>query len=329
MTTEPPSAAETAGPESQELTEAVAVTIGEIEKVIVGKREAVEMAVTALLCRGHCLIEDVPGVGKTMLARALAMATGCSFKRIQCTPDLLPSDITGTSIYNQGTTEFEFRRGPVFANVVLADEINRATPKTQSALLECMEESQVTVDGVAHSLPAPFFVIATGNNVEMQGTYLLPEAQLDRFLLRIRIGYPQKHEEVAVLERQVLHHPISDVQPVLNPATLRSLQDSVRRVYIKPGLKDYIVDVVSATRENDGVALGASPRGSLNLMHAAQGWAAVRGRNHVITDDVKALAGPVLAHRILISPEARHRGVTADMVVADILQRLPVPGHIR
>lgn len=316
-------------PETGDQLEAVFRTVAEIEKVIVGKREAVEMAFTSLLCRGHCLIEDVPGVGKTMLARALAISTGCSFKRIQCTPDLLPSDITGTSIYNQGTTEFEFRRGPVFANVVLADEINRATPKTQSALLECMEEGQVTVDGTAHSLPAPFFVIATGNNVEMQGTYLLPEAQLDRFLLRIAIGYPQKHEEVAVLERQVLHHPIGDVEAVLNPPALRSLQESVRRVFIKPGLKDYIVDVVAATREHDHVALGASPRGSLNLMHAAQGWAFVRGRDHVITDDVKALAGPVLAHRLLIAPEARHRGMTADAVVNDILQRLPVPGHIR
>lgn len=314
---------------TERLTESIALAIAEIEKVIVGKREAVELAVTALICRGHCLIEDVPGVGKTMLARALATATGCTFKRIQCTPDLLPSDITGTSIYNQGTTEFEFRRGPVFANVVLADEINRATPKTQSALLECMEENQVTVDGTAHSLPAPFFVIATGNNVEMAGTYLLPEAQLDRFLLRVRIGYPEKHEEVAVLERQVLHHPIGDVRPVLSPPALRELQDTVRHVYMKPGLKDYIVDIVAATRDHESVALGASPRGSLNLMHAAQGWAAVRSRDHVIADDVKSLAGPVLGHRLMVKPEARHRGVTSESVIAEILRRLPVPGHIR
>lgn len=314
---------------TERLTESIALAIAEIEKVIVGKREAVELAVTSLLCRGHCLIEDVPGVGKTMLARALATATGCTFKRIQCTPDLLPSDITGTSIYNQGTTEFEFRRGPVFANVVLADEINRATPKTQSALLECMEEDQVTVDGTAHKLPSPFFVIATGNNVEMAGTYLLPEAQLDRFLLRVRIGYPEKHEEVAVLERQVLHHPIGDVLPVLSPQAVRELQETVRRVYMKPGLKDYIVDIVAATRDHESVLLGASPRGSLNLMHASQGWAAVRSRDHVIADDVKALAAPVLGHRLIIKPEARHRGVNADTVISEILRRLPVPGHIR
>jgi MoxR-like ATPase len=315
--------------QTERLTEAISLAVAEIEKVIVGKREAVELAVTSLLCRGHCLIEDVPGVGKTMLARALAMATGCSFKRIQCTPDLLPSDITGSSIYNQGTTEFEFRCGPVFANVVLADEINRATPKTQSALLECMEENQVTVDGTAHSLPTPFFVIATGNNVEMAGTYLLPEAQLDRFLLRVRIGYPEKHEEVAVLERQVLHHPIADVQPVLTPQSLLALQDTVRHVYMKPGLRDYIVDIVAATRVHESVALGASPRGRLNLMHAAQGWAAVRTRDHVIIDDVKALAEPVLGHRLIIKPEARHRGVTSEAVITEILRRLPVPGHIR
>jgi MoxR-like ATPase len=310
-----------------EWADAVERTINEVEKVIVGKREEVELALTALLCGGHCLIEDVPGVGKTMLARALATAAGCTFKRIQFTPDLLPSDITGTSIYNQGTGEFKFRPGPVFANVVLADEINRATPKTQSALLECMEESQVTVDGVAHSLPAPFFVIATQNNVEMQGTYMLPEAQLDRFLVRLHIGYPQKHEEVAVLERQVLRHPIADVVATLDPAMIRRMQDSIRRVFITAGVKNYIVDVVSATREHESVSLGASPRGSLNLMHASQGWAAVHGRDHVIPDDVNILAPVVLGHRVLMKPEARHRGATAETVIEDILNRIPVPGR--
>ena len=310
-----------------EMMESVQRTIEEIETVIVGKREAVEMAVLALMCGGHCLIEDVPGVGKTMLARALAASVGCSFKRIQFTPDLLPSDVTGTSIYNQGTLAFEFRPGPVFANIVLADEINRATPKTQSALLESMEEHQVTVDGVPHRLPAPFFVIATENNIEMQGTYPLPEAQLDRFLLRLHIGYPQKHEEVAVLERQVLRHPIEDVRPILNPGLIRSIQDAVRRVFITPGVKNYVVDVVAATREHESAALGASPRGSLNLMHAAQGWAALHGRDHVIPDDVKTLAPAVLAHRVLMRPEMRHRGVTSTSVIHDILNRLPVPGR--
>lgn len=310
-----------------ETVDAVRQAVDQIETVIVGKREAVEMAVLALMCGGHCLIEDVPGVGKTMLARALAASTGCSFKRIQFTPDLLPSDVTGTSIYNQGTLNFEFRPGPVFANIVLADEINRATPKTQSALLESMEERQVTVDGVAHRLPSPFFVIATENNIEMHGTYPLPEAQLDRFLLRLHIGYPQKHEEVAVLERQILRHPIEDVQPVLNPAMIRAIQAAVRRVFITPGVKNYVVDVVAATREHEAAALGASPRGSLNLMHAAQGWAALHGRDHVIPDDVKTLAPAVLAHRVLMRPEVRHRGITPDSVIHDILERLPVPGR--
>jgi MoxR-like ATPase len=311
----------------EDVTAAAQRTITEIEKVIVGKREVVELAVAALICGGHCLIEDVPGVGKTMLARALAASAGCSFKRIQFTPDLLPSDITGTSIYNQGSTEFEFRKGPVFANVVLADEINRATPKTQSALLECMEEAQVTVDGITHTLPQPFFVIATENSVEMQGTYALPEAQLDRFLLRLHIGYPQRNEEVAVLERQLLHHPIADVEATLSPQTIRAFHAAVRRVFLAPGVKEYIVNIVAATRDHDAAALGASPRGSLNLMHASQGWAAVHGRDHVIPDDVKALAIPVLAHRILLRPEQRHRGLTAAAIVTEILGRTPVPGR--
>ncbi|NMC82136.1 MAG: MoxR family ATPase [Armatimonadetes bacterium] len=302
----------------QSITEAVA----EVEKVIVGKRRPVELALTALLCNGHCLVEDVPGVGKTMLSRALAAATGCSFKRIQFTPDLLPSDVTGTSVFNQATREFEFRPGPVFANVLLADEINRATPKCQAALLECMEEGQVTSDGQTFRLPEPFFVIATQNNVEMQGTYPLPEAQLDRFLIRIDIGYPSKDDEIHVLERQVTRNPIDDVRPVLSQAKVLALQSAVRKVHVAPELSRYIVDVVAATRARDDVALGASPRGSLNLMRASQAWALMQSRDYAIPDDVKVVAGPVLAHRLILRPHARR--LDAAGIIADVLSRTPI-----
>jgi MoxR-like ATPase len=312
---------------SPEFREAVRATVAEVEKVIVGKREAVELALTALLCGGHCLIEDVPGVGKTMLARALAVATGCSFKRIQFTPDLLPSDVTGVSVFNQSSRDFEVRRGPVFANVLLADEINRATPKTQSALLECMEERQVTIDGNTHFLPEPFFVIATQNNVEMQGTYPLPEAQLDRFLLRMSIGYPKRHEEVAVLERQRHHHPIADVRATLNPEIILALQEEVRNVHLSAGVQEYIVEIAAATREHSAFVLGISPRGTLSLMHATQGWAALQGRNYAIPDDVKRLAPAVFGHRVIMRPEARHRGGTVEGVLNEIISATAVPGR--
>lgn len=302
--------------------QSIAEAVAEVEKVIIGKRRPVELALTALLCNGHCLVEDVPGVGKTMLSRALAAATGCSFKRIQFTPDLLPSDVTGTSVFNQATREFEFRPGPVFANVLLADEINRATPKCQAALLECMEEGQVTSDGQTFHLPEPFFVIATQNNVEMQGTYPLPEAQLDRFLIRIDIGYPSKEDEIHVLERQVTRNLINDVRPVLSPQRVLELQAAVRKVHVAPELSRYIVDVVAATRARDDVALGASPRGSLNLMRASQAWALMQSRNYAIPDDVKVVAGPVLAHRLILRPHARRLDTAG--IIADVLSRTPI-----
>ena len=299
--------------------------VQQVETVIVGKRETVEMAVVALLCNGHLLIEDIPGVGKTTLAKALALSLGCAFKRIQFTPDLLPSDITGTSIYNQKDGEFAFRPGPIFANVVLADEINRATPKTQAALLECMEELQVTADGVTHPLPRPFFVIATQNNIEHAGTYGLPEAQLDRFLMRVGIGYPASADEVRILDAQTRSHPIGAVRAVVSLEDLLSLQEAVRSVFVHHALQSYIVEVVSATREHNQIEVGASPRGSLALLHAAQALAASQGRAFVLPDDVKTLAPKVLAHRVVLSAEARARGVSDTEIVSDLLNRVPVP----
>jgi MoxR-like ATPase len=299
--------------------------IKEIETVIVGKTDTVKLALTALLCNGHLLIEDIPGVGKTMLARSLARVMGCSFKRIQFTPDLLPADITGTAIFNQKTAEFEFRKGPIFANVVLADEVNRATPKTQSALLECMEEMQVTVDGATHHLPFPFFVVATENNIELQGTYPLPEAQLDRFWMRISMGYPKREEEMAILDNQETRHPVLDLKSVFNLEEVLEIQRAIRSIYIDPKLKEYIVDVVSATRKHPRVALGASPRGSLCLMHAGKALAALEGRNYVLPDHVKKLAPAVLCHRIILQPEARIRDMSAVDVVAEILDSVRIP----
>jgi MoxR-like ATPase len=305
--------------------ERIGQVIEHIEQIIVGKREAVELAVISLLCGGHLLIEDIPGVGKTTLAKTLALSLGCAFKRIQFTPDLLPADITGTSIFNQKTQEFEFRPGPVFANIVLADEINRATPKTQAALLECMEERQVTSDGVTHILPAPFFVIATQNNIEHGGTYPLPEAQMDRFLLRIAIGYPHPDDEKRILELQVHAHPISALSALLSADEVLALQAASRAVQVVPAVQSYIVEIITATRNHTQIEYGASPRGSLALLHAAQAHAAVQGRNYVLPDDVKRLAPNVLAHRVILTPEARARGAEDTAVIGDILNRIPVP----
>ena len=300
--------------------------VAAVEQVLVGKHAETELAIIGLAAAGHLLIEDVPGVGKTMLAKSLARATGCTFKRIQFTPDLLPSDVTGVSIYNQRSGEFEFRAGPIVAHVVLADEINRATPKTQSALLEAMEEHQVTVEGITRPLPSPFIVLATQNPIEYEGTFPLPEAQLDRFLLRIHLGYPDQAQEASVLQLQMLRHPIDDLGPVTSASELQQLQQAVRGVHVDPQIQRYIVQLVSLTREHPDVYLGASPRGSLSLMRASQARAMLSGREYVIPDDVKALATAALAHRLIMSPEARMRNATAPAVIAAILQEVPVPG---
>ena len=300
--------------------------IANVEQVIVGKRNAVELVLIALLCRGHVLLEDVPGTGKTTLAKTIARSIGCSFKRIQFTPDLLPSDVTGISIFNQQNREFEFRPGPIIAQIVLADEINRATPKTQSALLEAMEERQITVDGSTHMLPDPFIVLATQNPIEYEGTFPLPEAQLDRFLLRIHLGYADRSDEIAILRRQRQSHPIDDVTQVADAQTLLDLQARIKDVYLDELIEEYIVSLVTATRHHEDVYLGASTRGSLALYRTAQARAALQGRDYVIPDDVKILAEPVLGHRLIISPAARIRNVSAPTVMSDILGAVSVPG---
>jgi MoxR-like ATPase len=299
-------------------------TIGNIERVIVGKHAEVRLALVALLCEGHILIEDVPGVGKTMLAKALSRSVGCTFRRIQFTPDLLPSDVTGLSIFNQKTQDFEFRPGPIMAQVVLADEINRATPKTQSALLECMEERQATIDGVSYPMQSPFLVIATQNPIEYEGTFALPEAQLDRFLLRIRLGYPKPMEELVILDEQKRLHPIESVQQVLPLDELRQMQVGVKEIYVDQGVANYIVRLVGATREHADVYLGASPRGSLHLYKAAQAMAAINGRDYVIPDDVKQLAVPVLGHRLIVRSQASLREVDNDAIVREVLSTVPI-----
>ena len=295
-----------------------------VERVIVGKHLEVRMALVALLCQGHILIEDVPGVGKTMLAKALSKSIGCSFRRIQFTPDLLPSDVTGLSIFNQKNQEFEFRPGPIMAQVVLADEINRATPKTQSALLECMEEQQATIDGVSYPMPSPFLVIATQNPIEYEGTFALPEAQLDRFMLRLRLGYPTPTEEIVILDEQKRLHPIESINQVLELDELRTMQKAIKEVYVEQAVAAYIVRLTAATRAHPDVYLGASPRGSIALYRAAQALAALSGRDYVIPDDVKQLAVAVLAHRLIVKSQASLRQVDADRLVTELLGSVPV-----
>jgi MoxR-like ATPase len=300
--------------------------VGNVNRVIIGKQEAVELITIGLLSQGHILIEDVPGVGKTMLARALATSLGCTFRRIQFTPDMLPTDVTGVSVFNQKTREFEFRPGPIMAQVVLTDEINRATPKTQSALLEAMQELQVTVDGVTYPLPRPFLLMATQNPIEYEGTFPLPEAQLDRFMMRVQLGYPGTDDEVAILDSQQYVHPLQEIEQVVDSDALAVAQEGLKDVYVDPLVKRYIVDVVNQTRRHDDIYLGASPRGSLALYRTGQARAAMLGRDYVIPDDVKALAVPVLAHRLIVSPSARLRDVTGDAVIREVLSTLPVPG---
>lgn len=297
-----------------------------VERVIIGKRKQIHLAIIALLCEGHILIEDVPGVGKTMLSKALAKSLGCSFKRIQFTPDLLPTDVTGVSVYNQKEQTFEYRPGPIMAQIVLSDEINRATPKTQSALLEAMEERQVTVDGVTYKVPRPFLVMATQNPIEYEGTFPLPEAQLDRFLLRIHLGYPGSSEEVQMLTSQQRVHPIEEISQVASVEDITEGQTAIREVFVDELVKEYIVELVTATREHPDVYLGASPRGSLALYHTAQARAAADGRDYVIPDDIKALVPATLAHRLIISPAARIKDVEAQVVLEEVLDSVAVPG---
>jgi len=296
-----------------------------VERVISGKPEAIRLALVALLAEGHLLIEDVPGVGKTMLAKALARSLDCTMHRIQFTPDLLPGDVTGVSVFDQSTGTFEFRPGAVFANIVLGDEINRASPKTQSALLEAMEEQQVTVDGHTYPLPQPFMVIATQNPVEMEGTYPLPEAQRDRFLMQISLGYPDRASEVAMLDTHESHDPLSSLTAVADAETLRRLRETTRAVHAAEGVKRYVVDIVAATRHEPLLRLGASPRSSVHLLQASKALALLRGRDHVLPDDVQALAGPVLAHRVLLSTQAHLDRHSTTAVIADVVARVPVP----
>jgi MoxR-like ATPase len=299
--------------------------IANIEKVVIGKRQEIILALVAYLSEGHILLEDVPGVAKTMLARALAASVGCSFKRVQCTPDLLPNDITGASIFNPKTTEFEFRAGPLFAQIVLADEINRTTPRTQAALLEAMAERRVTVDGQTYVLEPPFLVIATQNPIDHEGTFPLPEAQLDRFLVRLSLGYPSKEEEGKMLELLRHEHPIDKLEAVVSAADVIACQQAVREVYVDPKVRDYIVELVGNTREHDDLALGGSPRASIALFRASQALAAIRGHDFVLPDDVKRMAAPVLCHRLILRPESRLRKVTSANVVNEVLAETSVP----
>lgn len=299
--------------------------ISNIEKVVLGKRKQISLAIAAYLAEGHILLEDVPGVAKTILARALSRSVGCVFKRIQCTPDLLPSDINGVSIYNQKTSEFEFRPGPIFSQTVLADEINRATPRTQAALLEAMAERRVTADGQTYNLKPPFLVIATQNPVDHEGTFPLPEAQLDRFLIKLSLGYPTIEEEALMLKRLQLGHPIDDVSPVVTAVDWQACQELVRKIHLDDQIRTYILEIVHATRDNENILLGGSPRASLALQRAAQSVAAMQGRAFVVPDDVKKLAASVLSHRVILKPESRLRKIKADDVIKDVMEDVPVP----
>jgi MoxR-like ATPase len=307
-------------------TQEIQLIIENISKVIIGKPKSVELGVVGLLSGGHVLIEDVPGVGKTILARSIAITTGCDFSRIQFTPDLLPTDVSGVSIYNQQKGNFEFKEGPIISQIVLADEINRATPKTQSAMLEAMEEGQVTVEGVTRSLPTPFMVMATQNPIEYEGTFPLPEAQLDRFLIKISIGYPDSSQEIEIMNSQSTKHPIDELQPVSSPEKASQLQSITKEIYVHDLVKEYIVSIVEETRKHSGLSLGASPRGSLSLYRAAQALSLIRGRTYITPDDVQELALSVLGHRIILSASARMSGQTPESIVNSILESKTVPG---
>jgi len=295
-----------------------------LEQVIIGKTKTLNLVIMGLICHGHLLIEDVPGLGKTMIAKSLAISLGCDFKRMQFTPDLLPSDVTGVSIFNQATKKFEFQPGPIIAEIVLADEINRATPKTQSALLEAMEERQVTVDGITHPLPPTFMVIGTQNPIEYEGTFPLPEAQLDRFLMKIKIGYPSESTEMQILDAQQFQHPIQKIKSVTTRSELKKVQDEVKHVFVSNAIKNYLIKIVRSTRENDDIYLGASPRGSLALYKVGQAYAAFQGREYVTPDDIKEIVEPVLAHRIVVQPAARIKNLTASQILNEIIDSVPI-----
>ncbi|HVB71997.1 MAG TPA: MoxR family ATPase [Ktedonobacteraceae bacterium] len=311
--------------EIRQVQEAARAVRQNTSQVIVGKEEVIDMLMVALLCEGHVLFEDVPGIGKTTLAKSLAKSLGCSFQRIQFTPDLLPSDITGITFYNQKMGDFEFRPGPLLAQIVLADEINRATPRTQSALLEAMEERQITVERESIQLPRPFIVIATQNPVELEGTFPLPEAQLDRFLMRLRLDYPSQTEERLILQRFREQQPLENLQPVLAAERLRALQGMIRRVRVEPTLESYMVELVRATRRHNGVELGVSPRGTLALYRASQAYAAIHGRSYVIPDDIKRLARPVLSHRMIATSQTRLHGQVMEQIIEDVVHSVAVP----
>ena len=299
--------------------------IGNIEQVILDKGATIRATMAAFLAGGHVLLEDVPGVAKTMLCRALAVSSGCAFTRIQCTPDLLPSDVTGVSIYNQKTQEFEFRRGPIFNQVIVADEVNRATPRTQSALLEAMSEGQVSVDGTTYKLTQPFIVFATQNPVEHEGTFPLPEAQLDRFMVKLSVGYPSLFAEAEILERTRMGHPIDNLKPVADAPTVLRMQAAVRQIFVHEKVRDYLLQIVTRTRQSSHLTVGASPRASMALFHMAQAYAAIQGRGYVIPDDIKTLAHPIVEHRLILNPESRLRRVTARSVLAGLISEVKVP----